>query len=729
MTPRRKSPRDPSSPTAVSSSGVVLGALAPLVPPANTLANTVAAPYVCPEDWQAPSPEDAYTRGDPVGPSADLTRILNIPRRPALTIPSPEAETLVEYVTTKYALPRDAAVESIARDTALARRFDEAAKIHLEARQLKDPSAEPCKCRALYQQGRSSVEACVTRLLPLQAWALHEMSLASGLVGALAVGAGKSFLDLLSPLAIQDCKCAVILVPSTLVEQLEDDYVLLSQHFRVPSLVVHRGKNQEPKRHLSGTDPNVVAHLIAYTRLSSTDASDLLTRIAPDTIIADECDTLADTTSVRTRRFLRVFALRPNTRFICWSGSITASKIRDYASLSALALRMTSPLPLNPETTVEWGGALDAGDMPAPPGELMKFCRPGEEVRAGYQRRLRETLGFVSSTSSEVMIEETGQRVELDVSVREAPPLPDIIKEALAKVRMFQRPDTLAPDGQSIDDEELTDVLAQAKCAAEVASGMFYRWIFPRGEPRPLIEDWFKKRKAYFREVRETLMLDIEFMDSPHLLERAAMRFHGQIPRGTLENGMPDPREPVWPSQHWMAWYEIRDRVEPQSQAVRLHDYLVQDAAQWALASPGIVWYSMNEFGIWLAQVSGLPMHGGGPDAGRKILREDGSRSIIASIRSHGRGRNGLQQRFSGQLLTQMLASSRMFQQWLGRLHRRGQKKRVVRTEVYAHTPELRKQLRQALSQSRYVHETLGERQKLLDGYKNDAEDDFDFED
>ena len=656
-----------------------------------TLADVVAPPYVRPEDWQAPAPIASYERG--AGPeicgSPDLTRVLAIPRRAPLEIPSPDADALVAYVTAKYKLP---------------------------------PRAH-CRCREIDPE-----RDCIQNLLPLQAWGLHEMSLANGLVAAVPAGGGKSIIFLLAALALRDCKCAALLLPSTLVPQMVTDYEILSQHFRVPSLIVHQGRAQAPLRVASNTDPNVVLHLIAYTRLSSPDASDLLAQISPDAILADEADALSDTTSVRTRRFLRIYQRAPGTRFVCGTGSFTDKGLEDWATLAALALRLNSPMPLDPEVTADWGRAINAGDYPAPPGALMDLCRPGEEVRAGFQRRLRETLGFISSTTSEVRVITTGELVDIIIQKREAPPLPAIIEEALAKVRAGLRPDTLAPagtpGGESVDDEELVDPMQKAQCAAEVACGMFYRFIFPRGEPRALIEDWFSKRKAYFREQRDMLMLDIPFMDSPHLLDQAARRAHGDIPPGLLDDGTLDPRQPAWPSAAWPAWRDIMDKVEPKSQAVRLHDYLVLDAAEWAEKSPGIVWYTMVEFGQWLSEISGMTLHTGGAGAGARILKEDGRRSIVVSVKSHGRGRNGLQHRFWRQLLSQMLSSSRMNAQLLARLHRLGQKENTVETDVYLHTPEIRKRFRQALSRARYVQETMGERQKLLVGWRDEGAED-----
>jgi hypothetical protein len=94
------------------------------------------------------------------------------------------------------------------------------------------------------------------------------------------------------------------------------------------------------------------------------------------------------------------------------------------------------------------------------------------------------------------------------------------------------------------------------------------------------------------------------------------------------------------------------------------------------------------------------------------ILRERGQRSIVASMKSHGRGRNGLQFAFHRQLITCPPSTNTDHEQLIGRLHRDGQQN-DVETEVFAHTPELRNRLDSAKARARYVSATWGAPQKL----------------
>ena len=271
------------------------------------------------------------------------------------------------------------------------------------------------------------------------------------------------------------------------------------------------------------------------------------------------------------------------------------------------------------------------------------------------------------------------------------------------------RPDTLVGDDY---DEELEDAMQVAKVCRELASGIFYRWRFDpiNGVPQRKvdIDEWKDARKDWKRELRRKLFARDEWLDSPLLCEHAAQRFYGERP--------PRDDRPIWDAQCWPRWRDIKTKVKPTVEACRVSDYLAVDAARWALEHRGICWYAHVEFGQWVSELSGCPLHGGGPGAGRLIASEVGNRSIIASIKSHGRGRDGLQALFAEQLIAQIPTSGAMFEQLLGRLHRQGQDAPEVRAWYYAHTPEIREALETALRRANYVRSTLGSDQKLLVG-------------
>ena len=490
---------------------------------------------------------------------------------------------------------------------------------------------------------------------------------------------------------MRDCRLALLLVPPSLVGQLVTEYELVGQHFKMPSLVVH-GRNYS---HINPGMP--VLHVLPYSRLSRPESTVFLESLQPDTIIADEVHKLRHADTATTSRVLRYFANHPGTRFCGWSGSITDSSLRDYAHLAALALRHGSPLPLDPDVVDDWCRVLDPVEVPAPAGKLLDLCAPGEHVVEGFHRRLVETPGVVSTTEPAI-------DAALEIDERVAPPIPEGLRAMMTSVRATW----MRPDGDPI-----LDAMALARCLRELACGFYYRWIFPpvNGAPqrREDIDAWFAARKAWRSELRAKLYQRREHLDSPLLCARAAMRAWGDEPY--------DGELPVWKADHWPLWRDRRNTVVYETEAVRVDDYLVRDAADWAHSNRGVVWYDKKAFGEWVSEVSQLPMHGGGPGAGERIARERGDRSIIASIQSHGTGRDGLQRLFCTQLVANPQSSATAWEQLLGRLHRIGQSARTVRAEFYRHTPEMVALVDQALARALYVQGTLGLQQKIRTGW------------
>lgn len=627
------------------------------------LGDLVAEPGFAPREWQSAAPEELFNNyKPPVADSEDLRRIIALPRRPQVVPHTERSDTLVAMMTKRFA--------------------------------RHNPH---CTCREEFNR------ECITTLRPIQAFGLYELGITGGLVGIIGVGHGKTLIDLLASLALQQtrgCEVAVLLVPPQLVTQMIRDYELVGQHFRMPSIIVHG------KPYLKLHDGAPTLHVLPYSRLSMASATVLLEEIKPDLIISDEFQNIANFDSVRTSRVMRYFHAHPTTRFACWSGSMSDNSIKDYAHGSALALREGSPLPLDPANVDDWSRAIDPSDWPAPPGPLLELCEPGEHVQQGYHRRLVETRGVVvtqePSISAKLLIEE-----------RTAPPIPETVASALRTLRdTWQRP----------DGEELVDALSVARCARELACGIYLRWKFPpiNGVPQNTsdIIDWLDARKEWRKELREFLKDRREHADSPLLGTRAAMRAHGDEPYDEADRivrGLPP--LPVWEAKTWPRWRDTKPTVVYETEAVRVHDYLARDAAQWAHTNRGIVWYESVAFGVWIAEISGLPLHAGGPQAGELIGKEKGDRSIIASIKSHGTGRDGLQFIFADNLITQPSPSSVKMEQLLGRTMRVGQTAELVKASVYRHTPEMADAVDEALARATYVQRTLGSPQRILEGF------------
>lgn len=623
------------------------------------LSQLLAPPGVAPLPGQTALPDTAYPRRQKraqIAATNEMQRILALPRRDIPEPGSARADALVELMNERYRLPPQ----------------------------------KLCDCRSAHNRD------CITTLLLPQAWALYEAPQTQGMLGIIGVGHGKTGLGLLLPLAM-GAQTAVLLLPPKLIKQVIREWQLWGQHWRMPSLISHAPK--DPFRDDSKGAPYL--HLYPYSLLQQPVGEGLngIEAIEPDVIIVDEAHKIQNDTATRARliRYIerrRAQGLRAD---VCaYSGSMTNKSIKDYAEQITIALKAGSPLPLADHEVKAWATVLDPkkAHITVPPGELIKLCAPGESVREGFRRRLVETPGVISAIESSVA------DVQLTIEEVFPPDPPDVVQDALQNLRDFG----VRPDGEVF----VTPLLA-APCAIDLACGFYYHWVFPRQEPDELKERWFTIRKEWQAELRAELQARQEYLDSPHLLAQAAARAHGDLP--------PKKDAPLWNSQNWPRWREIRNAVYHETRVVRLHPYMAEYVATWATRNRGVVWYNRRAFGAWVAELSRLPLHAGGDKAEEMIMSERGDRSIIASIRAHGTGRDGLQFLFHEQLFSNPAANPNAWEQTLGRLHRRGQKAPIVKAYFARHTNELANAVDQALLRAVYVQQTMGSKQKILSSF------------
>lgn len=545
-----------------------------------------------------------------------------------------------------------------------------------------------CVCKQLRPEVVARGQtACITELRPIQGWYLREAMEVGGVLGPIAVGGGKTGIDILTVMVVPNCKLAILLIPPGLKQQLLSDYRVWSQHFQVPNL---RGG---PGPFVTGR-PTI--EIFPYSQMSQEKNSVWLKSRVKDMpegsviFVADEIHNLKDQDSVRTFRFMSVMDERPDIRLFCHSGSMISRSILDCAHFAAYALKDGSPFPLDRKIAEHWALALDpvVGGAASHAPSLAKLCMPGETRRHGFQRRLIETKGVVATADSRIP-------TKLEFHTRVPPPIPTSVEDALDMVRAGERP----------DHEELETALEVSACARQVSAGFYLYWAFPRGEPEELIQEWRRRRKAWGQELRDRLSRRSEFMDSPALLAEAAERYH---------NGEAGDR-PTWESVHWPPWAEIADQVQPVTKVKWLDDWLMRDAAAWALEAPGIVWVANKAVGHRIAKLSGLPYYSDGKADVDAIHAEKGNRSIIASIKAHGEGRN-LQYAFSRNLFVQLASDGKINEQTIGRTHRPGQPADTVTVYFYQHTPEYESALETAVEYAKFTYETKGQWQKLLYG-------------
>lgn len=608
--------------------------------------------------------------------SADLARILALPRRPQPD--QDQQETMAVEMTSRLALPPG-----------------------------------PCECAKLVPRppdAPAGWSPCITKLLPIQGWYLYEAAQLRGALGFVKVGDGKTGIDVLLAMVVPGCKRAVLLVPPNLRTQFASDYLAWSQHFKVPNMAGATGMVYPGRPTLD---------LLAYSELSSPRFATYLKARQPEVVICDEAHCLKDKNSVRTDRFLRYFielpAEQPEPVAFFHSGSITDDSPDNYGHMAALALREGSPVPLEIGPLAEWCEAVGAhGEMG--PGALKSLCTGRETVRDGFRRRLLETPGIIASASSRLTVKLNVRKRELAV--------PKVIASALSYTRAERK---------RLDGEELKEIEDVIVACRQLASGFFYRWKYPRGEPVDLILKWFSRRQSWNREVRDMLDHRTDYLDSPKYLRDAAIRYYAsEVPEA-------EKRLPRWASSTWQAWAEVENLVQPVTETIWVDDFVVRDALRYAAEAPSIVWFQHRALGLKISEVGNLPLYRegnaeplrlqptaamlerreglisiddwkGGDIADNWIRTEDGSRSIACSIKAHGTGKNLAM--FKRCLVTNPPVKG--WEQLLGRLHRTRQLS-DVEAQVYRHTREVRDALDDAINLSRYVFETTGKAEKLVD--------------
>lgn len=518
----------------------------------------------------------------------------------------------------------------------------------------------------------------------IEAQRVEEKTGRGGLVALMGTGSGKSLTSYLLPIVLNSSQ-TVLLVPPSLVEQTNRQWLRMGQHFQI-----------------AGYAPRF--HVVSYSTLHSTkpEKQKILETLKPDLIIADEAHNLKNKSSTQTKRVMRYLNTHPFVRLCVMSGTLTTRSLKDYQHLVQRAIGGLSPVPEDWNTLMEWCACLDSDiheEDRKPPGVLEKFCykvtrkktdssgakydfEEFESAREGFRRRLVSTLGVVATTESFI-----GTALEF---YNRPLSLPAEVKKAIKDLR-----DKWAfPDG-----EEFSDVLELAAAERELSCGFWNKWIWPKdADGNPIVDhEWLEARTNWNRAVRERLKHAGPGMDSPLLLFNAAARGD-------------------WKTPEFEPWKKVHDRPAPPTEAQWVDDsFLIDDAIAWGKAESGIIWYSHVAVGEAIASRGGFPFYGGGKKASAEILDEKGDRTIVASMQAHGEGKN-LQEAFSRNLFTTPPASGKIWEQTVSRTHREGQKEDSVTVEIYLHTSSFVGAFRQALADSKYIEQTTGNRQKLCYG-------------
>lgn len=491
-----------------------------------------------------------------------------------------------------------------------------------------------------------------------QAAALRDLFDFNGLFGPIVVGGGKTLITLLAPVLMR-AEQPVLLVPAALRDQtLVKVLPEMRKHWKLhPKLKV-----------------------IGYSELSLAKNADMLERLRPDMIVADECHLLKNPKSGRTRRVSRYMNQNPHTTFVAVSGTVANHSIMHYWHIVQWALKPhNAPVPRSFNEAKEWANAIDerVNDVDQTgPGVLLQLAPEDPDIRPphpqsgrtrarrGYRRRLVETPGVIATSEEEL-------GVSLQVLGLRNVAVPKKLQTTILTVEELWE----TPAG-----EVIMEAVTLWRIVRELVCGFYYRW-----NPEPP-RRWLEARKEWGRYVRTTLSNNRRKLDTPLQVWNEAERL-GSV-------------------KEFNAWRSIKDNFKPTTEAVWLDDYLVKRAASW-LREPGICWVEHQAMGEAISQLAGVPFFGAGDS---RIL--DASGPIVASIAAHGTGKN-LQQ-WDRNLVVCPPTAGGTWEQLLGRTHRRGQQSDTVTFEGFMHHQAFRDAMRQAFADARFLQDSLGNRQRLL---------------
>jgi hypothetical protein len=510
-------------------------------------------------------------------------------------------------------------------------------------------------------------------LFPLQAVSLTEIASWRGLFGALPTGTGKTLLSGLAARAVPGVQRPLLLVPAHLREKTETELREYRRDWVLPGLL----------------------RVESYQTLSQVRSERFLQEFKPDLIIADEADYLKNPSAGVTRRVARYLReaheARKRVPFVALLGSPTDTGLRDFAHLISWAVPQ-SPVPEEFLALDEWARCLDA-DVPEhrrlAPGALVRLePEARDEIRQVFQRRLHHTPGVVLSYEAELPIPIDLRGIVL--------PLCPAQEAALTELRKSWK----TPDG--IDVADGPEIWRHAR---EITTGFYSVWV-PRAP-----QEWKDARSAWARACRETIASNRRGIDTEQALVQA-------MPR-TCDCGRPSAHHSI--GDHYpeaqearAAWIEIEPTFKPNPVPHWISGAALDWIESWARQGPGLIWVDRPVVGEALAR-RGLPYYsndGVDKTTGRRVEHHDPQEgSIVLARRANDSGRN--LQAWSRNLVVDVPARNRHWQQMIARTHRFGQRAERVTVDVVLGSIEDVRAMAKALDRADYAHSMTGAPTKL----------------
>lgn len=489
------------------------------------------------------------------------------------------------------------------------------------------------------------------RLFPWQAYAMVEAAEQRGAWLALPVGAGKTLISYLLPILV-GAKRPLLLIPAALRDKTSADFASYRGQWRQPM--------PEPRR-------------MSFTELAPESGAMLLESFAPDLIIIDEADDLANRKSSAVRRIDRYVCAHDDVIVVAMTGTPSRKSIMGYWHLLCWALRERAPVPMHEGEALEWAAALDdkgpRGQRRPGPGPLGSSL---ERARAWYRDRLAQTPGVV-------IVDGDSCSQPLTVRVRLAPEDAEIDAHYERFLIEYETPGGM----------QISDPLSRWRFDSQLGCGLYLRW-----NPSPP-EAWRDARRNVARFVRETITRSTN--------SRRPLDTEAQVLRHYADH-------PIV-----RAWRNIEPTFVPNTEAVWLSGSVVQATVDWLRedVAPGIIWCGCVELAHAIQAATRLAYYAnrGQDEYGAGLHEAPPTRSLIASWHANKKGFN--LQAWRRQLIVHPPQSAKWLEQIFGRSHRAGQTQPVT-VDVLATSGGTLDGFSAAIDEAGFARDTVGLTQKLL---------------
>lgn len=578
----------------------------------------------------------------------------------------------------------------------------------------------------------------------ISAWLMYD-----GAFCPVGVGFGKTLMSLaIAAIAHsqKDHKRGLLLVPPQVLGQLVETDIKWARSMIPMGMPIHiLGGRDSATRRAMCKRKNKGLYIMPYSFLSVRDTTEMLFDMDPSYIICDEAHNLANRQAARTKRLMD-FVEKRKPKGVMLSGTITSKSVRDYFHLIKWALGDFNPLPNTISLANEWATVIDAqatgtygentGETKGASGPLLPLIRwaqrqfPDERwtenipgFRAAYKKRLTTAPGVVSS--GDATIGTSLIIANRPVTNPEASP---------GFVEMERHVKKIEDEWVTPNGDEIEHAIHKWKWLYELSSGFYNELSWPTPEK------FADRRRISMEQAKEVLERSQEY-------HRAGQVYSSALRKWLEKNHKPGIDTPflvggdmakhgsknvgndlykLWADHKGL---DFEGRIERDSRAIRVCSYKVDMAVLWAKGEMpngdglpkgegGIIWVFHQAVGEWVfdclvaAGVDAIHCPAGA-DYNTKILDpQNAKKVVVASIKAHGTGKN--LQHFQHNYFMQWPRASVEAEQTIGRTHRNGQKadELIMWTNLTNEFDQLN--FAACLNDSLYIHQTTGNRQKLI---------------